>query len=106
MTRKKFTLKKKIQKIRIILKSLGMTSKWGRQSQISLKENCVVSFNLRIMQILFASFSQSQQIHYCQKLPRPKDKSGVKTTEEYHRQIRNECEDFVPTNLTTVDKIF
>ena len=55
ITRKNFTLKKKLQKTGIILKnvmrtlrtlkSLGMPSKEGRQSKISLKENNVVSFN-------------------------------------------------------------
>ena len=30
-----------------------------------------------------------------QKLPRPKNKFGIKTSEKYYKQIRNKCEDFV-----------
>ena len=45
-----------------------------------------------------------------EKLPRPKNKFGVKTTEEYcYQQIQNECEDFFfflhNAKVSTVDEI-
>ena len=42
-----------------------------------------------------------------QKRPCPKSKFGIKATEDYYRQIRNECEDFVLYNVkvTTVYEI-
>ena len=42
-----------------------------------------------------------------QKRPRPKNKLEIKTTEEYHKQIQKECEEFVLHNVdvTTVDKV-
>ena len=41
------------------------------------------------------------------KLPRPKNKFGVKATREYYKEIRNKCEDFVLHNvdITSVEKI-
>lgn len=43
-----------------------------------------------------------------QKLTRPKNTFGIKTTEEYHKLIRNECEDFYLHNveITLVEKSF
>ena len=43
-----------------------------------------------------------------QKVPRPKNECGTKTTDEHYKHIRNECEDFVQHNVdvTTVDEIF
>ena len=40
-------------------------------------------------------------------IPRPKYKSAIKITEEYYKQIRNECVDFVPHNIdvTIIDKV-
>ena len=42
-----------------------------------------------------------------QKRPSPKNKFEIKTTEEYHKQIQKECEEFVLHNVdvTTVDKV-
>ena len=42
-----------------------------------------------------------------QKLPDTKNKFRIKTTKEYYKQIRNECEHFVLNNVdvTTADKI-
>ena len=42
-----------------------------------------------------------------QKLPHPKNKFGIKTTEEYQKYIRNACENFVLCNVdvTIVEKI-
>ena len=44
---------------------------------------------------------------FLQKLPRPESKFGIKTTEEYYKHIRNECEDLVLCNVDvkTVDII-
>ena len=41
------------------------------------------------------------------KLPSPKNKFGMKTTREYYKEIRNNCEDFVlhNVNITSVEKI-
>ena len=59
------------------------------------------------MQILLVGFSHNFVDSLLQKLPHPKNKFGVKTTEKYYNQIRNECEDFVlhNVNVTTIDKI-
>ena len=42
-----------------ILKSLGMLSKAGRESEISLKENDVISFDSEKNGITFVGFSQT-----------------------------------------------
>ena len=89
------------------LKSLGMPSKRGRQSKISLKENGVVSFdpkkNANIFCRLFSNIADSLLL----KLPRPKNKFGIKTTRDYYKEIRNKSEDFVLHNvdITSVEKI-
>ena len=59
------------------------------------------------MQILLVGFSHNFVDSLLQKLPHPKNKFGVKTTEKYYNQIRNECEGFVlhNVNVTTIDKI-
>ena len=78
-----------------------MPAKGGRQSKI-LKKNDVVSLNSKDNYVLqvFLKLSTSP-LH---KLTRPKNKFGIKTTEE---MIQNECENFVVHNIdvTTVDKI-
>ena len=42
-----------------------------------------------------------------QKLPRPKNKFGIKAPEEYYKQIQNECDNFLLRNVgvATLDKI-
>ena len=74
-----------------------------RQSKISLKENRAVSFNVNTFCRLFSTLADS----LLQKLPRLKNKFGIKTTEEYQKHVSNECEDFVLHNVDviTVDKI-
>ena len=59
------------------------------------------------MQILFCRFFSKLTDSLPQKLPHPKNKFGIKTTEDYYKHIRNECEDFVlcSVDVTTVDKI-
>ena len=58
------------------------------------------------MKILLAGFSQNLLASLLQKFRRPKNKFGIKTTEKYYRQIRNEEDDFVLHNVdvTAVDK--
>ena len=84
-----------------------MPSKGGRQSKISLKENGVVSFNSKENVNSFCRFFSNLADSLLQKLPRPKNKFGIQTTEEYYEQIRNKCEDFVLHNVdvTRSDKI-
>ena len=85
--RKKLHFEEKNAKIRIILKN----------SKISLKENGVVFFdskhNVNIFSRVFSNVADSLM----RKHPLPKNKFGIKTTEEYYKQIRNEREDFVYT---------
>ena len=89
------------------LKSLGMPSKGGNQSKISLKETGVVSFNSQDNASTFCRLFSKLADSLLQKLPRPKNKFGIKTTEAYYKHIRNEYENFVLCNVdvTTVDKI-
>ena len=75
------------------LKSLGMPSKGGRQSKISLKENGVVSFDPKRNANIFCRFFSNLANSLLLKLPRPKNKFGIKTTREYYKEIRNKCED-------------
>ena len=76
-------------------------------SKISLKENGVVSFNSKDNANTFCRFFSNLADSLLQKRPRPKDKFGIKTTEEYYKHIRKECEYFVLRNVdvTTVAKI-
>ena len=71
------------------------------QSNISLKENGLVSFNSK------SSTDLNLADSLLQKLPCPKNKFGIKTTAGYYMHIRIECEDFVLRNVdvTTIDKI-
>ena len=82
-----------------------MPFKGGMQSKISLKENGVVSFNAKdntnIFYRFFSNLADSLQL----KPPRPKNKFGIKTTDENFKHIRNKCEDFVLCDVTTIAKI-
>ena len=89
------------------LKSLGMPSKGGRQSTISLKQNGVVSFDPKKNSNIFCRFFSNLAESLVLKFPRPKNKFGITTTEEYYNEIRNEWKDFVLHNvdITSVEKI-
>ena len=89
------------------LTSLDIPSIGGMQSKISLKENGVVSFNSKCNANSFCKFFSNLADSLLQKLPRPKNKFEIKTTESYYKHIRIECEDFVLRNVdvTTIDKI-
>ena len=89
------------------LKSLGMPSKGGRQSKISLKENGVVSFDRKKNANIFCMFFSNLADSLLLKLPHPKNKFGIKTTREYYKETRNNCEDLVLHNvdITSVEKI-
>ena len=84
-----------------------MPSKGGMQSEIPLKENGLEPFNSKVNVNTFDRFFSNIVDSLLQKLPHPKNKFGIKTTEEYYEHIRNKCEDFVLHNVdvTTVDKI-
>ena len=84
-----------------------MSSKGRMQSKISLKENGVIYFNSKDNSITFCRFFSNLGDSLLQKLPRPKNKCGIKTIEEYCKHIRSEFEDFVLRNIdiTTVEKI-
>ena len=62
------------------LKSLGMPSKRGRQSKVSLKENSVVSFDPKNNANIFCRFFSNLADSLLLKLPHPKKKLGIKTT--------------------------
>ena len=64
------------------LKSLGMPSKGGMQSKISFKGNGVVSFNSQDNINTFCRFFSKLTDSLLQKLPPPKNKFGIKITEE------------------------
>ena len=89
------------------LKSLGMSPKGGRQWKISLKENVVVSFDPKKNANIFCRFFSNSADSLLLKLPRPKNKFGIKTTTEYYKEIHYKCEDFVFHNvdITSVEKI-
>ena len=88
--------------------SLCMLSKGGMESKI-LKENGVVSFNSNDNAKFFCRFRffSNSADSLLQKLLRPKNKSGIKTTEEYYKHIWYECEDIVLCNVDiAVDNTF
>ena len=62
------------------LKYLGMPSKRGRQSKVSLKENSVVSFDPKNNANIFCRFFSNLADSLLLKLPHPKNKLGIKTT--------------------------
>ena len=88
-------------------KPLGMPFKGGMQSRISLKENGVVSFNSKDNTNTFYRFFSNLADSLLHKPPCPKNKFGIKTTDENFEHIGNECQDFVlcDVDVTTVDKI-
>ena len=96
------------------MKSLGMTSKGGRQSKIPLKGNGVVSFYSNNFRRFFSNLADSDlgrfEHSWFEQLPCSKNTFGIKTTEEYYKKIRNECEDFAEifvevVEVTKVNKI-
>ena len=68
-------------------KSLRMPSTRGRQSKTSLKENGVASFDSKDNANTFSRFFSNLADSLLQKLLRPKNTFGIKTTEEYYKQI-------------------
>ena len=65
------------------------------------------ALGLRITQIFLAGFFSKLVDLRLHKVHHLKNKFGIKTTEEYYKQVRNECDDFVlhSVDVTTVDKI-
>ena len=61
----------------------------------------------RIMLIFSAGFFSKLTDSLLHKVQRLKNKFGIKTTEDYYKQIRKECKDFVLHNVDvpTVDKV-
>ena len=84
-----------------------MPFKGGIQSKISLKENGVVSFDPKKNADIFCSFFSNLADSLLLKLPRPENKSGIKTTRKYYKEVRNTRKDFVLHNvdITSVEKI-
>ena len=85
-----------------------MSSKGEKQSKIPLKENGVVSLDPKKSTNIFCRFCSNLADSLLLKLPRPKNKLGIKTTREIpNKEIRNKCEDFVLYNVdkTSVEKI-
>ena len=77
------------------------------QSKISLKENGVVSFNSNDNVNTFCSFFSNLTDSLLQKLLRPRNKFRIKATENFYKQIRNECGFFFlhSVDVTTVNNI-
>ena len=71
-----------------------MSSKGGRQSKISLKENGVVSFNSKNNANNFCRFFSNLADRFTTTKTSMSRKFGIKTTEDYYKQLRNEREDF------------
>ena len=84
-----------------------MPYKEKRQSKISLKNNGVAAFNSKNNASNLCRFFSNLAYSLLKKLPRLKNKFGIKTTDEYYKQIRKECVDFVlhSIDVTTIDKI-
>ena len=66
------------------LKSQGIPSKWESHSKISLKENSIVFFNSKDNRNTFCMFFSNVADLLLQKLPHPKSKFGINTTEKYY----------------------
>ena len=62
-----------------------MSSKGGKQSKISLKENGVVAFNSKDNINTFCRFFSNLADSLLQKLPHLKNKFGIKTIDEYYK---------------------
>ena len=88
-------------------KALGMPSKGGGQTKVSLKKNGVVSFVTKKNANIFSRFFSKLAETLLLKLQHTKNKFGIKTTTDCYQQIRNKCEDFVLHNvyITSVEKI-
>ena len=102
--RKNLTLKKKNaenenspKELWRTLKSIGMPSK--RRGIVSFKSKDNVNTFCRLFSNLVRSLLQ--------KPPRPKNAFGIKVTEEYYKQMRNERKDAVLRNIEVIrfDKI-
>ena len=72
-----------------------MPSKEDIQSKMPLKENGAASFNSSHNANTFCRFFSNLADLLLEKLQCPKNKFGTKTTGEFDKHIRNECEDFV-----------
>ena len=75
--------------------------------RMSLKQYDVVSFHPRKNANIFCRFFSNLADSLLLKLPCPKNKFGIKTTEEYCKQIHSKCEDFalLNVNVASVEKI-
>ena len=98
--------KSNLKKLWKNLKTVVMPCKERRQSKI-LKKNSVVALNLKDNASNFCKFSSNLAYSLLKKPPRIKIKFGIKITEEYYKQMRKECEEFVLQHIdvTTIDKI-
>ena len=64
-----------------------------------LKENGVVSFDSKKKANIFCRSTSNLADRLLQKLPRPKKQFGIKTREEYYKQIWNPYENLVLLNV-------
>ena len=98
--------KSNLKKLWKNLKTVVMPCKERRQSKI-LKKNGVVALNLKDNARNFCKFSINLAYSLLKKPPRIKIKFEIKITEEYYKQMRKECEEFVLQHIdvTTIDKI-
>ena len=96
---------KNLKEVWQTLKSVGMPSNGGRQFKISLKENGAVSFDLKKNANTFCRFFSHLAGSLLQKLTCQRNIFGIKTTEEYYKQIRKVCEDFVLHNVVSQSNI-
>lgn len=98
--------KSNLKKLWKNLKTVVLPCKERRQSKI-LKKNGVVALNLKDNASTFCRFSSNLAYSLLKKPPRIKIKFGIKITEEYYKQMRKECEEFVLQHIdvTTIDKI-
>ena len=98
--------KSNLKKLWKNLKTVVLPCKERRQSKI-LKKNGVVALNLKDNASTFCRFSSNLAYSLLKKPPPIKIKFGIKITEEYYKQMRKECEEFVLQHIdvTTIDKI-
>ena len=98
--------KSNLKKLWKNLKTVVMPCKERRQSKI-LKKNGVVALNLKDNARNFCKFSSNLAYSLLKKPPRIKIKFEIKITEEYYKQMRKECEEFVLQHIdvTMIDKI-
>ena len=111
MIEKHFSLKKKLQIIRTILKksgklkSLSIPCKGGRQSKVSLKVKKLSLLWFKKESKYFCRLLSNLADSLLLKLSHLKNKFGIKTTEEYYKQIRNEEVTFFETILKSLDVV-